>query len=392
MPCPYRIKVGNWHHCGKRVPLPCSEHVCPFGRRAYPQLVKNDYQSEKVWYVNNNLPKLEERELALKLCKSEGGYLIKQIKYSIKRHDIIYRLKGGEMKRDTFDRALAITYFFDLLESGEEGRGAKIAVIDSGIRPRQRVKTIALGSSAYDEENHGSVVIDILRELAPRADLTMIKLPGDQFLDSDLITALDEARKRGVHSINLSIQSETPSDGMDPVSLYVNHLAGLGTVTCVAAGNGGPTPMSVGSPGAAEWALTVGGINTAGKVMSWSSRGPTLDRRIKPDLSAPAQYVFRDYYLRGTSFAAPFAAALAGIVNRAVGHAGIVHRLITFSSSPFPEYYYASTRKRAILTIRRGYDVRNVGGYGILNAVAATKWADDIVSQDNKFQSEDEKG
>jgi subtilisin family serine protease len=392
MPCPYRIKLGNWYHCGKRVPLPCSEHVCPFGRKAYPQLIKNDYQSEKVWYVNNNLPKLEEKELAIKLCKSEGGYLIKQIKYSIKRHDIIYRLKGGEIKRDTFDRALAITYFFDLLESGEEGKGARIAVIDSGIRPRQRVKTIALGSSAYDEENHGSIIVDVLRELAPKADLTMIKLPGDQFLDSDLITALDEARKRGVHSINLSIQSEAPSDGMDPVSLYVNHLAGLGTVTCVAAGNGGPTPMSVGSPGAAEWALTVGGINTSGRVLSWSSRGPTLDRRIKPDLSAPAQYVFHDYYLRGTSFAAPFATALAGIVNRSVRHARIVHRIITLSASQFPEFYYASTRKRAILTIRRGYDVRNIGGYGILNAVKAVEWADDIVSQDNKFQSEDERG
>jgi subtilisin family serine protease len=357
-------------------------------------LIKNDYQSEMVWYINNNnnKPRLEEREIALKTCKAEGGYLVKQIKYSIRRHDIVYRLKGGEMKRDTFDRALAITYFFDLLESGEEGKGAKIAVIDSGIRPRQRVKTIALGSSAYDEENHGSLIVDVLKELAPRADLTMIKLPGDQFLDSDLITALDEAKKRGVHSINLSIQSEAPSDGMDPVSLYVNHLAGLGIVTCIAAGNGGPMPMTVGSPGAAEWALTVGGINTSGKVLSWSSRGPTLDRRVKPDLSAPAQYVFRDYYLRGTSFAAPFAAALAGIVNRDMRHARIVRRLITLSSNPFPEFYYASTKKRAFLTIRRGYDIRNVGGYGILNAVTATEWANDIVSHDNKFQSEDERG
>jgi hypothetical protein len=390
MPCPYRIKINNCYYCGKRIPLGCSPVVCPFGRKVWKSLVLNDYQTEKVWYVNEEKAKLEaDPELIFKLCKKDGGYMIKQIKYRFHGHDRIYRLKAGEIKRDTFERAKALTYFFDI-EEKEEGKGGKIAIIDSGIKSYQKVNIISLGSSAYDDENHGSIIVDVIKSLVPEADITMIKLPGHEFFDADIISALEEARKRNVHAINLSIQSESPSDGKDPVSIYVNHLAELGIVTCIAAGNGGPASMTVGSPGAAEWALTVGGVNTVGKVMRWSSRGPTLDRRIKPDLSAPAQYVFGDYYLRGTSFAAPFATALSCVVNRDVGHAKITQRLISLSSSPFPEFYYTANKKKALLGLKKHIDIRNIGGYGILNAVRAIEWALLFKSQNNKLDNHEE--
>ena len=390
MPCPYRVKIGHSYYCGKRVPLGCNPSSCPFGRRVWRALVADDYDSEKVWLISEEKMTLEsDREAALKLCKKEGGYMVKQIKYRFHGRDRIYRLKAGEIKRDTFERAKALTFFFDLEAGGERGRGARIAIIDSGIKEGQNVPTIALGGSAYDEENHGSVVVDIIRELAPSAEITMIKLPGHEFMDSDIITALDEARKRNVHAINMSIQSDAPSDGRDPVCLYINYLSEMGIVTCIAAGNGGPSPMTVGSPGAAEWALTVGGVNTSGKILRWSSRGPTLDRRIKPDASAPGQYVFGDYYLRGTSFAAPFGAALAGIINRDLRHARMTHRIISLSSSPFPEFFYTSNKKKAFLDLRKQIDVRNIGGYGILNAVRAVEWAADF-SHDNKPENRGE--
>jgi hypothetical protein len=121
--------------------------------------------------------------------------------------------------------------------------------------------------------------------------------------------------------------------------------------------------------------------------LRWSSRGPTLDKRVKPDISAPAQYVFGDYFLRGTSFAAPFATALSCVINRDVGHGKITHRLIALSSSPFPEFYYTSNKKRAFLGMRKHVDIRNIGGYGILNALRAVEWAADL-SHDNKSKSQ----
>jgi len=360
--------------------------VCPFGRKVWKHLVVDDFDTKNVWYILEERLKLSaDPEHVFKLCKKDGGYMIKQMKYKFHGRDRVFRLKRGEVKRDTFERAKALTYFFDL-ESRENGKGAKIAVIDSGIKEHQKIDAISLGASAYDEENHGSIIVDIIKCLAEKVDILMIKLPGHEFFDADIITALEEARKRGVDSINMSIQSEAPSDGKDPVSLYVNHLAERGIVTCIAAGNGGPASMTIGSPGAAEWALTVGGVNTAGKVLRWSSRGPTLDGRIKPDVSAPAQFVFGDFYLKGTSFATPFGTTIAGIVNRDVKNAKITQKLISLSASPFPEYFYTANKKKAFLgLLKKNIDVRNIGGYGIVNAVRASEWAQYFNFQNNKY-------
>ncbi|MBN8480759.1 MAG: S8 family serine peptidase [Xanthomonadales bacterium] len=58
----------------------------------------------------------------------------------------------------------------------------------------------------------------------------------------------------------------------------------------VAAGNDGPGAGTLGSPGTAKNALTVGGTQHAGSTAMYgsSSRGPAADGRIKPDIVAPA--------------------------------------------------------------------------------------------------------
>jgi len=57
----------------------------------------------------------------------------------------------------------------------------------------------------------------------------------------------------------------------------------------VAAGNDGPSASTIGSPGNAKNALTVGALGHAGAttIASFSSRGPTQDGRQKPDIMAP---------------------------------------------------------------------------------------------------------
>jgi len=64
----------------------------------------------------------------------------------------------------------------------------------------------------------------------------------------------------------------------------------------VAAGNEGSTPQTIRSPGVAKNALTVGkvvdnGYLTVGKIALGSSRGPTGDGRMKPNIVAPGQQV-----------------------------------------------------------------------------------------------------
>jgi hypothetical protein len=96
----------------------------------------------------------------------------------------------------------------------------------------------------------------------------------------------------------------------------------------VAAGNDGPGPMpgqgTVNSPGVAKNALTVGsvldnGYMTVGDLAPNSSRGPTGDHRMKPNVVAPgagitstSAVVLNSYIpLAGTSFATPHVTGLA---------------------------------------------------------------------------------
>jgi hypothetical protein len=96
----------------------------------------------------------------------------------------------------------------------------------------------------------------------------------------------------------------------------------------VAAGNNGPNSRTIDAPGVAKNALTVGMVQdygdeslgvTPGDISYRSSRGPTGDGRMKPNLVAPGQNITAPWadahsgYKTdfGTSFAAPFVTGLA---------------------------------------------------------------------------------
>ena len=124
----------------------------------------------------------------------------------------------------------------------------------------------------------------------------------------------------------------------------------------VAAGNDGLGPMpgqgTVNSPGVAKNALTVGsvldnGYMTVGDLASNSSRGPTGDNRMKPNVVAPgagitstSAVVLNSYIPNaGTSFAAPKVAAL--IAQEMYLHGGTAtdawKRLISHKHLRYPD-------------------------------------------------------
>lgn len=108
---------------------------------------------------------------------------------------------------------------------------------------------------------------------------------------------------------------------------YVDYLVdNYNLVVCVAAGNSGASGGgTIGTPGTAKYAITVGWATDPGEG-GWSrdsasSRGPCDDGRIKPDILAPgtdinaAKWGTTNQYqeLSGTSMATPFVAGLAAL-------------------------------------------------------------------------------
>lgn len=89
----------------------------------------------------------------------------------------------------------------------------------------------------------------------------------------------------------MSLGTSGSSDGTDVVSQAVNNAAAAGIVPVIAAGNSGPGKFTIGSPGAATGALTVAAMSDPGQggfgLANFSSRGPTQDNRMKPEIAAP---------------------------------------------------------------------------------------------------------
>ena len=116
------------------------------------------------------------------------------------------------------------------------------------------------------------------------------------------------------------------SDDVDPLSREVNYLTAHGVTVVAAAGNFGPGARTVGSPGVAEGAITVGKVDDNDNLARKSSRGPTLDGRIKPDCMAPGTKItaavpasFRSRYgvYSCTSFAAPHVTGALALLKQA---------------------------------------------------------------------------
>ncbi|MFJ4710961.1 S8 family peptidase [Streptomyces sp. NPDC088785] len=191
--------------------------------------------------------------------------------------------------------------------AGYDGKGVKIAVLDTGIdATHPDLKDQVVGSKnfsaapdATDHFGHGTHVASIAagtgaksggvyKGVAPGAKLLNGKvLDNDGFGDdSGILAGMEWAAAQGADVVNLSLGGgDTPE--IDPLEAEVNKLSReKGILFAIAAGNEGP--HSIGSPGSADAALTVGAVDGKDKLADFSSTGPRVgDGGIKPDVTAP---------------------------------------------------------------------------------------------------------
>jgi len=109
--------------------------------------------------------------------------------------------------------------------------------------------------------------------------------------DSDILKAMDMAmNKHGAKIISMSLGANaTVTSSIDPKCKIISYATqNMGKIFVVAAGNSGPLPGTIDSPGICPDAVTVGAYSITDKDASWfSSRGPTIDGFNKPDILAP---------------------------------------------------------------------------------------------------------
>ena len=172
--------------------------------------------------------------------------------------------------------------------------------------------------------------------VAPRAYLGNYKaltIPTDADVGLDgnspeLVAAIEAAVADGMDVINMSLGEPEIEPSRDIVVKALGAAARAGVVPVVSAGNDFDEfgRGSVGSPGAAPEAITVGAVTTSrggpeDVVASFSSSGPTpLSLQVKPDVAAPGVGILsaapRDQFvsLSGTSMAAPHVAGAVALL------------------------------------------------------------------------------
>jgi subtilisin family serine protease len=233
--------------------------------------------------------------------------------------------------------------------AGQTAKGVKVAVLDTGIDATHPDLAGAIAESADftgspygadDVNGHGTHVASIVTGsgaasagryagVAPDATLLDGKVldDGGSGTESGIIAGMEWAAGRGAKVINMSLGSDYNTDGTDLLSTAVDRLsAQTGALFVVAAGNNGPAAGTIGSPGAAEAALTVGAVDKQNVLAPFSARGPRyLNDGIKPEITAPGVEITAAYAkhgdsdgayltLSGTSMAAPHVTGAAAIL------------------------------------------------------------------------------
>ncbi|HCU52511.1 MAG TPA: serine protease, partial [Micromonosporaceae bacterium] len=234
-------------------------------------------------------------------------------------------------------------------QAGFTGRGVTVAVLDTGYdASHPDLSQVAeakdfTGSAAgpKDEHGHGTHVSSIIagsgsgsagkyKGVAPDAKLLAGRVCGLQWCeDSAVIAGMEWAVDRQAKVVNLSLGSDYPTDGTDPLALAVNTLTRSGTLFVAAVGNHGYSSW-VSSPAAADAALAVGSVNRSDEHSWFSNRGPRIgDFAVKPEILAPGEGIVAAraagtsmgepvdaLYTRasGTSMATPHVAGAAAIL------------------------------------------------------------------------------
>lgn len=288
-------------------------------------LVLNDAAELELLFAGNPAsgPTLEQRDFNIELQFSENCQTSTVPGYADNSSDFYYSTVAGAD---------------NLHQHGIRGQGITVAVLDSGLWEHAYLAQDSAGKNrvlarydailgkevneAFDESGHGTHLTSVLahsgatlhdgqpsgsyKGIAPDSNLVVVKAFNQEGQGEmlDIVRgvqwAVDNREKYDIRVLNLSFASRPRWPyWLDPINQAVMRAWAEGVVVIAAAGNEGPEAMSIGSPGNLPYIITVGAITDSWTptdrsddyIPDFSSRGPTPDAHIKPDIVAPGGHI-----------------------------------------------------------------------------------------------------
>jgi hypothetical protein len=246
----------------------------------------------------------------------------------------------------------------DMHQQGYTGKDMWVAIMDAGFRNANQISTLKhvfdsnriLGTydfvdrelSVYEDDSHGLQVFSAMAAYKP-GDIIGTAFDASYLLlrteksgsesrieEINWLLAAEYADSIGVDVINSSLgynlfddpamnYQRSDMDGNTAlVTRAADRAAAAGILVVTSAGNEGNDPwQTIAAPADADSVLTVGAVNVNGLYAPFSSRGPSADKRIKPNLVAQGQGAVLSspsgstISSNGTSFSSPILAGMA---------------------------------------------------------------------------------
>ena len=296
---------------------------------------------------------------------------------------------------------------------GYTGTGVLLGMLDTGFQLDHRafagLKLVAQydfinGDSdpSYDsrtdkrgQANHGTACLSVivgkdpgwLVGIAPGVSVVLAKTEqtnSEKRIEEDYwVEGIEWLEWLGVDVVSSSLSYRkwyTKSDfnGITPfITRAAERACELGVIICNSAGNAGPKDITIGAPADALSVLAIAAVDSNRQITRFSSRGPTADGRIKPDIAALGRKVvcvkpmtWKEYSRwNGTSLSCPIVAGVACLVIEA-----------------HPDWSPDRVREALRFSADRSFRPDYQYGYGIVNAADAIDYpciAGRIISRKN---------
>lgn len=217
------------------------------------------------------------------------------------------------------------------------GEGYSLAILDTGIRKTHGLlaghvvheRNFTSSPTCDDVFDHGTAVASIALAVAPKAGIVNLKVLNDDGTGTEESACEAIAYCLALHHqgspyapvvVNMSFGAPDTGDPNNALRVACRAVINAGIWVGASAGNEGPTPGTIMSPACERYVGCVGSCSYEPfRVSTFSSRGPTKEGLIKPDLLffgedievASSKSDSATVAKGGTSFSLPFISALA---------------------------------------------------------------------------------